>query len=78
MTNLKAMDPLLLIGSLIVLAAMLTWILPAGRFERTHDAATGRTMVVPGSFKNVPRNPVGPPRDGNARPSCRLHCLRAA
>jgi len=60
MTNLKAMDPLLLIGSLIVLAAMLTWILPAGRFERTHDAATGRTMVVPGSFKNVPRNPVGP------------------
>jgi uncharacterized ion transporter superfamily protein YfcC len=60
MTKHQTMDPLLLIGSIVVLAAVLTWILPAGRFERTHDAASGRTMVVPGSFKNVPRNPIGP------------------
>jgi uncharacterized ion transporter superfamily protein YfcC len=60
MTKHKAMDPLLLIGSIIILAAILTWIIPAGHFERTQDASTGRTMVVPGSFKNVPRNPIGP------------------
>ena len=31
------MDPILLIGSLIVFAALLTWILPAGRFQRVTD-----------------------------------------
>lgn len=60
MTNQRCMDPILLIGSIIVLAAMLTWLLPAGRFDRTHDSLTGQTVVVPGSFKLVPRNPVYP------------------
>src|SRR5689334_10759758 len=55
----RSMDPILLVGSVIVLAAALTWILPAGRFERVRDSS-GRTLVVPGSYKNVPRTPVGP------------------
>ncbi len=54
------MDPLLLLGSILVLAALLTWILPAGRFDRVHDARTGRTLVVPGSYVRVARNGVGP------------------
>jgi uncharacterized ion transporter superfamily protein YfcC len=60
MTKPRSLDPLLLLGSIIVLAAILTWILPAGRFERTHDAKTGRTLVVPGSYQHVTRHPVGP------------------
>jgi uncharacterized ion transporter superfamily protein YfcC len=60
MTKQRTMDPILLIGSIILLAAMLTWILPAGRFERNRDPQTGRTVVVPGSYKSVPRNPIGP------------------
>jgi uncharacterized ion transporter superfamily protein YfcC len=60
MTKRRTMDPILLIGSIILLAALLTWILPAGRFERRRDPQTGRTLVVPGSYKPVPRNPVGP------------------
>ena len=60
MTTQRTMDPLLLLGSIILLAAMLTWILPAGRFERKADLQTGRTMVVPGSYKLAPKNPVGP------------------
>jgi uncharacterized ion transporter superfamily protein YfcC len=60
MTTQRSMDPILLIGSIIVLAAILTWILPAGRFERTRDAHTGLTLVVPGSYQQVTRNPVGP------------------
>jgi uncharacterized ion transporter superfamily protein YfcC len=59
MDKQRSMDPILLIGSIIVLAAMLTWVLPAGRFERHKDAQTGRTLVVPGSYKPVPRSPVG-------------------
>ena len=54
------MDPILLIGSLIVFAALLTWILPAGRFQRVTDPQSGRTLVVPGSYAPVSRNPIGP------------------
>ena len=54
------MDPILLVGSAILLAAVLTWVLPAGRFERNRDPRTGRTVVIPGSYKPVPRNPIGP------------------
>ena len=55
----RSMDPLLLIGSVLVLAAVLTWILPAGRFDRVHDPKTGQTVVVPGSYQTAPRKPVG-------------------
>lgn len=60
MTKHRSMDPLLLIGSIILVGAALTWIVPAGRFERVKDPHTGRTLVVPGSYRTVPRNPVGP------------------
>ena len=60
MTKQRTMDPLLLIGSIILLAAILTWVLPAGRFERRTDPHTGRTMVVPGSYTSAPQKPGGP------------------
>jgi len=56
----RSRDPMLLIGAIIILAAILTWILPAGRFERARDPQSGRTLVVPGSYHRVPANPVGP------------------
>lgn len=60
MPESRTMDPILLIGSMILLAAILTWVLPAGRFERVRDQQTGRTVVVPGSYTRVPANPIGP------------------
>lgn len=60
MTNQRSMDPFLMLGAMILMAAMLTWVLPAGRFQRIKDEKTGRTLVVPGSFRSVPRTPVGP------------------
>ena len=54
------MDPLLLIGSIIVLAAILTWVLPAGQFDRKIDPQTHRTVVVPGSYKYVAPHHIGP------------------
>jgi len=60
MAEQRSMDPFLLLCSLILLAAMLTWVIPAGHFERAKDAKTGRTLVVPGSYRLVPRTPVGP------------------
>ncbi len=49
---------LLLIG--VALAAALTWVLPAGEYARHLDAATGRTVVIPGTYQAVDAEGVGP------------------
>lgn len=43
----------------ILIAMVLTWILPAGELERREDAATGRQVVVAGTYHEVPPQPVG-------------------
>ena len=50
---------ILLLGG-IVLAALLTWVLPAGEYERRDDEATGRRLVVAGTYRAVRPAPVGP------------------
>ena len=52
--------PLVLLLSCIAAAALLTWVLPAGEYERREDAATHRMAVVPGTYHHVPPSPVGP------------------
>ena len=42
------------------MAALLTWILPAGQYDRRDDAATGRRVVVAGTYHATPSHPVGP------------------
>jgi len=49
----------LLLGGVLV-AALLTWILPAGQYERRIDPATGGEVVVAGTYKEVDASPVGP------------------
>ncbi len=44
----------------MILAALLTWILPAGEYARKNDNATGRQVVVAGTYHAVPASPVGP------------------
>lgn len=52
--------PFVLLVCGIALAAALTWIVPAGRYERRKNAATGGEVVIPGTYHAVPRQPVGP------------------
>src|SRR5947207_6270542 len=52
--------PLVLLLAGVALAAALTWILPAGAFDRRDDAVTGRRVVVAGTYHSLPRSPVGP------------------
>lgn len=52
--------PLALLTAGILLAAVLTWILPAGSYDRADDPATGRTVVVAGTYEEVEPAPVGP------------------
>ena len=52
--------PLVLLISCIAIAAVLTAVLPAGQFERRDDPATGRSVVVAGTYHRVDPSPVGP------------------
>lgn len=49
-----------IIAVLVALATLSTWIVRAGVYDRVKNAATGRDVVVNGSFHNVPQKPVDP------------------
>jgi uncharacterized ion transporter superfamily protein YfcC len=49
-----------IILGIVVVAMALTWVVPAGTFDRVHSEVLGRELVVPGSYKAVERSPVGP------------------
>jgi uncharacterized ion transporter superfamily protein YfcC len=55
--RLKVPNTYLLIFSLLVLIAALTWIIPGGEYERT--TLNGREVVVQNSFKYVENEPQG-------------------
>jgi uncharacterized ion transporter superfamily protein YfcC len=52
--------PLLLLLAGVAVCAALTWTLPAGEYDRRDDPATGRRVVVAGTYHPVPPSPVGP------------------
>ena len=60
MNSFRFPHPLVLLTLFIILAAALSYVLPAGQFTRRPDAATGREVVVAGSYRQVPRTPVSP------------------
>lgn len=43
---------------MILLAAILTYIVPAGQYERVFDEATERTLVIADTYDNVEQSPV--------------------
>jgi uncharacterized ion transporter superfamily protein YfcC len=57
--RLRVPDPLVLLTGCVLVAAAASWVLPAGEFDRTQDADTGRTVVVAGTYQEVERSPVG-------------------
>ncbi len=48
-----------LIMMFVIIAAILTYIIPAGEYEMITDEATGKTLINADSFNFVERNPVG-------------------
>src|SRR5207237_1662402 len=59
-STLRLPHPLILLLAGVAVAAALTWILPAGAFDRRDDPATGRRVVVAGTYHPVAAAPVGP------------------
>ncbi len=51
--------PIVLMLAGVAVAAALTWMLPAGEFDRRDDPATGRRVVVAGTYHAVDAAPVG-------------------
>lgn len=50
---------LIIISIIILVAAVLTYIIPAGTYERIKDVHTGRTIVDPSSYHRVAQKPAG-------------------
>jgi len=57
--RLQFPHPFILLLGCIAIAAMLTWVVPAGAYDRRDDPATGRAVVVAGTYKALPASPVG-------------------
>lgn len=52
--------PFVLLLGAVGVAAALTWVIPAGEYQRRTDADTGRTVVIAGTYAPVDATPVGP------------------
>lgn len=48
-----------LLFGIIIVCTILTWVLPAGEFDRALNEATGRTVAVAGTYHAVEASPVG-------------------
>lgn len=55
----SSLNAFVLLLIIMLIAAVLTWIVPAGSFERAYDEATGRDIVVPGTYQVTESSPVG-------------------
>ena len=56
---LRLPHPLILLLGCLLVAAVLSHVLPAGRYDRRDDPVAGRSVVVPGTYRSVPPQPVG-------------------
>ncbi|HCX03543.1 MAG TPA: putative basic amino acid antiporter YfcC [Clostridiales bacterium] len=59
MNKIKIPHTYALLFFIIIFVTLLTFVVPAGSFERAVDDATGRTFVVPDSFEYIDNTPVG-------------------
>ena len=57
---MKLPHPLILLLGGVAVCAALTWLLPPGEYDRRDDPATGRRVVVAGTYHRVDPAPVGP------------------
>jgi uncharacterized ion transporter superfamily protein YfcC len=56
---LRIPDPLTLLVACVLIAAGLTYVLPAGEYQRREDPRTGRQVVVAGTYAPAESRPVG-------------------
>ena len=57
--ELKAINPMLFLVAIILIVAVLSYVVPAGSYDRVYDAVTDRDIVDPTSYHEVDKNPIG-------------------
>ena len=57
--KVSVINPFVVMTIIILLTILLSHFVPAGEYERVVDDATGRTVVVPGSYKQVEGKSLG-------------------
>lgn len=56
--KLKVPHTFIILLGLIMIVSALTYLIPAGKYERNFDETTGRQLVDPDSYHTVERNPT--------------------
>ena len=56
----KTPHTFVILVAIITIAAIATYLIPAGEFTRFKDAATGKTLVEAGSYHRIASNPLNP------------------
>lgn len=57
--SLEGINPMIFLVAVMIIVVIVSYLVPAGSFDRVYDAAVDRDIVVPGSFHYTERNPVG-------------------
>ena len=57
-SRMKAPNAIVIILIMILVAAVLTYIIPAGQYDTMTDPSTGRTVTDPATYHRVDQNPV--------------------
>lgn len=58
--RMKMPHTYVILFSIVILAAVASYVLPAGVYDRSKDPVTGRTLVNPTSYHHVEQTPVSP------------------
>ncbi|MFY0783014.1 C4-dicarboxylate ABC transporter permease [Peribacillus simplex] len=58
-SKIKMPHTFVIIICMILIAAALSYLVPAGEFDRVEDKKTGNTVVVENSYHSVENNPIG-------------------
>ena len=58
--RMKMPHTYVILFSIVILAAIASYTLPAGVYDRSKDPTTGRTLVNPASYHHVEQTPVSP------------------
>ena len=56
--RVKAINPMLILVAFLVIAAIATYLVPAGSFDRFENEITGYSIVDPDSYRHVAQNPI--------------------
>ena len=56
----KTPHTFVILVAIIIIAAIATYLIPAGEFTRFKNAATGKTLVEAGSYHRIASNPLNP------------------